>query len=58
LENYSKQQWMSIETPVAVVKDVVTMGGALTDQDKPYTQQKLEDLGDDWNEIKDECDDL
>ena len=26
-----------IETPIAVLADVVTMGGALTDRDEPYT---------------------
>ncbi len=26
-----------IETPIAVVADVVTLGGALTDQHEPYT---------------------
>lgn len=26
-----------IETPLAVVADVVTLGGALTDKDEPYT---------------------
>lgn len=31
-----------VETPVAVVADVITMGGACTDQDKPYTAQALE----------------
>jgi hypothetical protein len=31
-----------VTTPVDVVADVVTMGGAMTDQDKPYTAQKLE----------------
>ncbi len=45
-----------IETPVAVVKDVATLGGSLTDQDKPYTQQKLEDLQDDYDELKDSLD--
>ena len=30
-----------VETPIAVVKDVVTMGGALTDEDEPYTAQSL-----------------
>lgn len=44
------------ETPVAVLKDVVTMGGALTDQDKPYTIQKLEDVGKDWDAAKEELD--
>ena len=31
-----------IETPVALVKDVATLGGAITDQDTPYTLQSLE----------------
>lgn len=31
-----------VETPVAVVADVITMGGALTDKDKPYTAEALE----------------
>ncbi len=26
-----------IETPLAVVADVVTLGGSITDKDKPYT---------------------
>lgn len=43
-----------VETPVAIVKDVATMGGVLTDQDKPYTQQKLEELSDDWGYSKEE----
>jgi hypothetical protein len=29
-------------TPIEVVKDFVTLGGSLTDQDKPYTIQRLE----------------
>jgi hypothetical protein len=28
--------------PVAVVKDVATLGGTLTDQDKTYTEQKID----------------
>lgn len=31
-----------IETPIAVVADVVTMGGVLTDKDQPYTATALE----------------
>lgn len=31
-----------IETPIAVVADVVTLGGALTDKDQPYTATALE----------------
>lgn len=31
-----------VETPVAIVADVITMGGAMTDKDKPYTAEALE----------------
>ena len=31
-----------VETPLAVVADVVTLGGALTDKDKPYTATAVE----------------
>jgi hypothetical protein len=41
-----------VETPVAMIKDVATMGGALTDQDKPYTQQKIEEISEDWYDAK------
>ena len=30
-----------IETPIAVVADVVTLGGSLTDKDKPYTAEAI-----------------
>lgn len=45
-----------VETPIAIIKDVATLGGSITDQDKPYTAQKLDDLQDDYNEIKDSLD--
>lgn len=32
--------------PVAVVKDVVTLGGVSTDQRTPYTMQKLQQIKD------------
>lgn len=28
-------------TPVEIIKDVATLGGSLTDQDEPYTVQRL-----------------
>lgn len=31
-----------VETPVALVADVITMGGAMTDKDKPCTAEALE----------------
>lgn len=30
-----------IETPVAIAADVVTLGGALTDRDTPYTAEAI-----------------
>jgi hypothetical protein len=31
-----------VETPVAIVADVVTLGGVLSDKDKPYTATAVE----------------
>lgn len=45
-----------VETPVAIIKDTVTLGGSLTDQDKPYTAQKLEDIQNDYDGMKDALD--
>lgn len=47
-----------VTLPVDIVKDVATMGGALTEEDKPYTVKKFERLGDDLEEIRDEADEL
>lgn len=47
-----------VTTPIAIAKDVVTMGGALTDQPKPYTAQKLDQLEKDIDAIGDEIDKL
>ncbi len=33
-----------VTIPVAAVADAITLGGALTDQRKPYTAQAREDL--------------
>lgn len=30
-----------VETPVALVADVVTLGGALNDKDRPYTAEAI-----------------
>lgn len=43
-----------VETPIAMAKDVATMGGELTDQKKCYTQQKLEEINDDWDDTKEQ----
>lgn len=49
LENLTKAALGAVTTPVALVADVITMGGAMTDQDKPYTAQALEDV---YNNLK------
>ena len=33
-----------VETPIAAVADVITMGGALTDKDEPYTATALKGI--------------
>jgi hypothetical protein len=47
-----------VTTPIAVVKDVATMGGACTDQAEPYTVKQLKRIGNDVEEIRDKLDDL
>lgn len=39
-----------VETPLAVVADIVTLGGTLTDQDKPYTSTAIEKMVDNIQE--------
>lgn len=40
-----------VKLPVAVVKDVVTLGGAATDHDGTYTGEQLEELEEDLREL-------
>lgn len=44
--------------PIDVTKDVVTLGGTLTDKSKPYTAHKFERLGDDAEELRNTIDKL
>jgi hypothetical protein len=44
LESITKAALGAVTVPVGVVADVVTLGGALTDQDKPYTAQAVSDF--------------
>ena len=46
IESIAKAAVAVVTVPVAVVADVVTMGGALTDKDKPYTAEAVEDFVD------------
>ena len=47
-----------VTTPIEVVKDVATLGGLSTDEDKPYTVKHLKRLADDLEEIRDDVDDF
>lgn len=45
-ESLAKAAVAVVTVPVAVVADVVTMGGVLTDKDQPYTADAVGDLVD------------
>lgn len=42
-----------VTTPVAVVADVVTLGGLVNDRDEPYTLTKARRIGSDTAKIAD-----
>ena len=44
LESLAKAATAVITVPVAVVADYVTLGGSLTDKDRPYTADAVSDL--------------
>lgn len=44
LESLAKAATAVVTVPVAVVADVVTMGGALTDKKEPYTAKAVSDF--------------
>lgn len=46
IESLAKAAVAVVTVPVAVVADVVTLGGALTDKDQPYTADAVGDLVD------------
>jgi hypothetical protein len=46
IESLAKAAAAVVTVPVAVVADVVTMGGVLTDKDQPYTADAVGDLVD------------
>jgi len=47
-----------VTSPIAVVKDVVTLGGSLTDENEPYTIQQLKKLDSDVKQIGSDLGDL
>ena len=46
IESIAKAATAVVTVPVSVVADVVTLGGSLTDKDKPYTAEALGDMVD------------
>ena len=46
LESLAKAAVAVVTVPVAVVADVVTLGGSLADKDQPYTADAVGDLVD------------
>ena len=44
LESLAKAALGVVTVPVAAVADVVTLGGALTDKDNPYTAEAVSDV--------------
>ncbi len=45
-----------IVSPVDIAKDIVTMGGALSDQDEPYTVTRAKQIANDLTSLPDEID--
>lgn len=46
LESLAKAAASVVTVPVAIAADVVTLGGSLTDKEKPYTAEAVGDLVD------------
>jgi len=46
LESLAKAAVAVVTVPVAVVADVVTLGGAINDKDRPYTADAVSDFVD------------
>lgn len=58
IRNLLKMTLASVTLPIDVVKDVITMGGALNNQDQPYTVKKLKTIDRDIKSIGSELDEL
>lgn len=43
----------TVVTPVAIVADIATLGGALTDKKEPYTISHIKDIHETMDEIGD-----
>lgn len=44
LESLAKAATAVVTVPVSLAADVVTLGGSLTDKDRPYTADALSDM--------------
>jgi len=44
LEKVTKATVQVAVLPIDIVKDVATMGGAIIDEDEPYTWKRLKDI--------------
>ena len=42
---------VAVELPIAVVKDIATIGGSATGEKETYTEQKIEEITDDLDEV-------
>lgn len=45
LDNLARAAIGVVTLPLEVASDVVTMGGAMTDQSEPYTSKRLKQIG-------------
>ena len=43
-----------VVSPIDLAKDVITMGGALTDEDEPYTVQRAKQIANDLTDLPNE----
>lgn len=46
----------TVTTPISVAADIITLGGINTDQDEPYTVQKLKKIKDNLEGAKEDWD--
>lgn len=56
-KNLAKIGFDTVTAPIEVVKDVGTFGGLNTDQEEPYTMQRLRKLAEDIEDTRDSLDD-
>jgi hypothetical protein len=50
-EDLAKAATAAVVVPAAIVADVITIGGTLADQEKPFTSQALDSLSEDIGQV-------